>query len=60
MADGLVKIAARADAAREQARRGREYVCREWSRSKAFGELQRSLVNASLGAASRPPQRAAA
>jgi glycosyltransferase involved in cell wall biosynthesis len=60
MADALVTIAARADAAREQARRGREYVCREWSRTKAFAELRRSLVNASLGAASSPPQRAAA
>jgi glycosyltransferase involved in cell wall biosynthesis len=60
MADALVKVAARADAAREQSRRGREYVCREWSRAKAFGELQRSLVNAALAAASDPSRRAAA
>jgi glycosyltransferase involved in cell wall biosynthesis len=60
MADALITIAARADAAREQARRGRDYVCREWSRTKAFAELKRSLVNASLAAASDAPHRAAA
>lgn len=60
MAAALVDIAARADAAYEQARRGREYVCREWSRTRAFNELHRSLVNASSGAGASAPQRAAA
>ena len=43
-----------------QARRGREYVCREWSRDKAFRELERSLADAALCAANNAPQRAAA
>jgi glycosyltransferase involved in cell wall biosynthesis len=60
MAAALVNVAARADAAHEQARRGRDYVCREWSRTKAFKELHRSLVNASIGAEASAPQRAAA
>jgi glycosyltransferase involved in cell wall biosynthesis len=60
MADALVTIAARADAAREQARRGREYVCREWSRDQAFSELRRSLVGASIGLEAHARERAAA
>jgi glycosyltransferase involved in cell wall biosynthesis len=60
MADALVTIAARADAAREQARRGREYVCREWSRDRAFSELHRSLVDASIGIEAHARERAAA
>ena len=60
MADALLTIASKADAAREQARRGRDYVCREWSRTKAFQELQRSLLNASRRAHAQDPQRAAA
>ena len=60
MANALVTIAARADAMREQARRGRDYVCREWSRTKAFDELHRSLVSASRGAGVNAPRRAAA
>jgi glycosyltransferase involved in cell wall biosynthesis len=43
MAQALLTIAANREAAREQARRGRKYVCREWSREKAFGDLERVL-----------------
>ena len=39
MADAFLAIAASQDAARAQARSGREYVCREWSREKAFADL---------------------
>ena len=39
MADSLMAIAGNPNAARAQARRGREYVCREWNRDKAFGDL---------------------
>ena len=39
MADALLAIAASPDAARAQALLGREYVCREWNREKAFGDL---------------------
>ena len=60
MADALVTIAARADAAQEQAQRGREYVCREWSRTKAFSELRHSLLGASLGVETHAHERAAA
>jgi glycosyltransferase involved in cell wall biosynthesis len=60
MARALLNIAASPEAARTQARRGRDYVCREWSRTKAFHELHRSLVNAAVGAATKAPQRAAA
>src|SRR5688572_20177018 len=60
MADALVTIAARADSAREQARRGREYVCREWSRARAFSELHRSLVGVSIGVEAHARERAAA
>ena len=60
MTNALLKIAANPEAARVQARRGREYVCREWSRDKAFHELERSLVSASLRAESSAPQSAAA
>jgi glycosyltransferase involved in cell wall biosynthesis len=60
MADALVNIAARADEAQAQARRGREYVFREWSRDRAFKALHQSLVNASIGVEGDAPQRAAA
>ncbi len=39
MADALLAIAANPPAARAQACLGREYVCREWNREKAFGDL---------------------
>lgn len=60
MTNALLKIAGNPEAARVQARRGREYVCREWSRDKAFRELERSLADAVLCAANNAPQRAAA
>jgi Glycosyl transferases group 1 len=44
MATALLAIAAGTRTARAQARRGREYVCREWSREKAFSQLQRTLT----------------
>jgi D-inositol-3-phosphate glycosyltransferase len=44
MARALLVVAALPEAARRQARRGRQYVCREWTRDKAFRELQRSLT----------------
>jgi hypothetical protein len=43
MARALKAIATDQKAARAWARRGRDYVGREWSREKAFRELQRSL-----------------
>lgn len=43
MADAFQAIAAHPAAARTQALRGREYVCREWSREKAFDDLARVL-----------------
>ena len=39
MAEALLAIAVNPDAARTQALLGREYVCREWNRRKAFGDL---------------------
>lgn len=39
MADALIAIAGNPDAARAQALLGREFVCREWSRHKAFSDL---------------------
>ena len=41
MADALLAVAADPVHARERARLGRAYVCREWSRDKAFAELRR-------------------
>ncbi len=43
LADALVWIASHPDEAREQALRGRDYVVREWERSKAFGDLEALL-----------------
>ena len=59
MAHALLSVAVNPHAARAQARRGREYVCRDWSRGKAFSELHQSLVNV-LSAATKDPQRATA
>ncbi len=55
MADALLAIAARPDAARAQARSGREYVCREWSREKAFGDLAMVFESVANGHRRRPP-----
>jgi D-inositol-3-phosphate glycosyltransferase len=53
MAHAFLQLATDPDAARAQARAGREYVRREWSREKAFGDLRRVLqdvVNDANGA----------
>ena len=60
MTNALLKIAGNPEAARVQARRGREFVCREWSREKAFRELERSLADATLCETNNAPQRSAA
>jgi glycosyltransferase involved in cell wall biosynthesis len=46
MARAFLAIAADPAAAKAQARRGREYVCREFSRAKAFADLKRTLLDA--------------
>ena len=46
MARALLVIAALPHAARRQARRGREYVCRDWNRDLAFRALRRALKSA--------------
>ena len=43
MADALLWIASNREEARAQALRGREFVAREWSRERAFGELREAL-----------------
>jgi hypothetical protein len=55
MSRALLVAAALPEVARRQARRGREYVCREWSREKAFAELQRSLIDVAKAAADAIP-----
>jgi glycosyltransferase involved in cell wall biosynthesis len=60
MADALMRIAADPHAARAQARRGREYVCREWSRDRAFRELHRTLSDVAWGSRANAPARVAA
>jgi glycosyltransferase involved in cell wall biosynthesis len=39
MADAFLSIAKEPDAARDRSRAGREYVCRDWNRDKAFADL---------------------
>ena len=60
MTQALLRVAADPGAAREQARRGREYVAREWSRERAFRALHRTLTDAARGETSHAPQQAAA
>lgn len=43
MAEELLWVAAHRREARAQALRGREYVCREWNRRKAFDDLKAAL-----------------
>ena len=43
MAGQLLWVAANREEARAQAMRGREYVCRQWNRGKAFEDLRRVL-----------------
>ena len=45
MADALLAIAASPDAARAQARAGREYVCREWSRAEGVRRSGGGVAN---------------
>ena len=57
MAQAFQVIARNPDAARTRVRLGRQYVCREWSREKAFGDLAQILedvVNGRGCQASRP------
>lgn len=44
MAQAILDVAADPAAARDQARRGREYVRAKWNRERAFRELHRSLA----------------
>jgi glycosyltransferase involved in cell wall biosynthesis len=44
MAQAILDVASDPSSAREQARRGREYVRANWSRERAFLELHRSLA----------------
>jgi glycosyltransferase involved in cell wall biosynthesis len=52
MAEAFLAIAAHPDAARAQALRGREYVCRDWNRDEAFTSLASLLL--SLSSVARP------
>ena len=56
MCRAILVTAALPEAARRQARRGRDYVCREWSRDKAFVDLRRSLMEAATGVVHRTPE----
>ena len=60
MTQALLNAAGNPESARAQARRGREYVCREWSRTRAFHELHRSLADVARGVHENASQRAAA
>jgi len=61
IARALKAIATDQKAARAWARLGRDYVCREWSREKAFRELQRTLSSiARQSSDSKPDEEAAA
>ena len=48
MAAALLAVAADPASARAKAARGREYVCREWNREKAFADLARVLESVAL------------
>jgi glycosyltransferase involved in cell wall biosynthesis len=60
MARALKAIATDQKAARAWARRGRDYVCREWSREKAFRELHRSLSSVARRTGNHEPSEEAA
>ena len=60
MTEALLNVASNPSAARAQAHRGREYVCHEWSRAKAFHELHRTLAGVVWGPHAIAPQKAAA
>ena len=55
MASAILQIASDPDAARARARRGREYVVRDWSRARAFDELHQVLTEAAGHALRRLP-----
>src|SRR4029450_3384991 len=55
MTQALLTVALNPGAARARARRGREYVCREWSRARAFREPHRSLADVAWGARADAP-----
>jgi hypothetical protein len=59
MSQALLDVAAEPGAARERALRGRAYVCREWSRDRAFAELRRVLERVSGLSPARPVREAA-
>jgi glycosyltransferase involved in cell wall biosynthesis len=56
MASAILQVASQPESSREQARRGRKYVVRHWSRGRAFAELQQVLVEAAGLAAVASPQ----
>ena len=56
MASAILQVASNPEAARAQARRGREYVVRHWSRARAFAELQQILAEAAGRAPVSAPQ----
>jgi len=49
IADALIEIASDAEAVRARMRPGRDYVCREWSREKAFQDLRHILTTVAFG-----------
>jgi glycosyltransferase involved in cell wall biosynthesis len=57
MASAILQVASNPEVAREQARRGREYVVRHWSRDRAFRELQ-TVLAAAAGTALLPAAEA--
>jgi glycosyltransferase involved in cell wall biosynthesis len=56
MASAILQIASNPDTARARARRGRDYVVRQWSRARAFAELQQVLAEAAGRAPAPAPQ----
>jgi len=48
MAAALLAVAADPGPARARASRGREYVCRDWNREKAFADLARVLASVAM------------
>ena len=56
MASAILQVASNPEVAHAQARRGREYVVRHWSRARAFAELQQILAEAAGRAPVSAPQ----
>ena len=59
MAHALLTVASDPGSALAQARRGREYVSREWSRTRAFEALARTLHEVAWGRTNAPHRAAA-